>query len=295
VSDPQASLKNFPREHDFLIAVDSDGTVFDTVELKQKECFIPNLIRFWNLQAVSRYAREVAEFVNLSSKWRGTNRWPALIRVFDLLRERPQVRRRGASIPVAQPLRDWIRRETTLSNTTLKAEIERNPDPVLHQGLEWSEAVDDTIRAMVRGVPPFPLVRESLRKISEWADVIVCSTTPCAALEREWQEHDIARYVKVIAGQEMGGKKEQIKLASDGRYEKDKVLMIGDAPGDREAAKANGAGFFPINPGAEEASWEKFFEKGTGAFRDGSYAAEYESGLIAAFDALLSEVPPWKR
>ncbi len=293
--DARSPWKTFTREHDYLVAVDSDGTAFDTVELKQKECFIPNFIKFWNLQSVARYAREVAEFVNLSSEWRGTNRWPALILVLDLLRERPEVQRRGAGIPVAQPLRDWIRRETTLSNTTLKAEIERNPDPVLRQGLAWSEAVDDAIRAMVRGVPPFPLVRESLRMISEWADVIVCSTTPCAALEREWAEHDIARYVKVIAGQEMGGKKEQIEAASAGRYEKDKVLMIGDAPGDREAAKANGAGFFPINPGAEEASWKKFFEEGAGAFRNGSYATEYESGLIAAFAALLSKVPPWKR
>ena len=28
--------------------------------------------------------------------------------------------------------------------------------------------------------------------------------------------------------------------------------MIGDAPGDMRAAQANGACFYPINPGAEE-------------------------------------------
>jgi hypothetical protein len=31
--------------------------------------------------------------------------------------------------------------------------------------------------------------------------------------------------------------------------------MVGDAMGDLEAAKANGVLYYPINPGAEDASW----------------------------------------
>ena len=50
---------------DFLVGIDSDGCVFDSMEIKHKECFIPNIIKFWGLQAVSKYAREAAEFVNL--------------------------------------------------------------------------------------------------------------------------------------------------------------------------------------------------------------------------------------
>ncbi|MDT7723259.1 MAG: hypothetical protein QOE94_4270, partial [Mycobacterium sp.] len=45
-------------------------------------------------------------------------------------------------------------------------------------------------------------------------------------------------------------------------YAKNKVLMIGDAPGDLKAAKGAGTLFFPINPGHEEASWERFFKEG---------------------------------
>ena len=86
--DPAQPLKDFQPQHDFFVGVDSDGCVFDTMELKQKECFIPNTIKIWNLQSVSKYARETAEFVNLYSKWRGINRWPALTKVFDLLAER---------------------------------------------------------------------------------------------------------------------------------------------------------------------------------------------------------------
>ena len=241
MSDPLAQLKNFEKKHDFLVAIDSDGCAFDTMEIKHKECFIPNIINHWNLQAVSKYARAAAEFVNLYSKWRGINRWPALVMVFDLLREWPDVQRRKVQVPVAQSLRDWIARETKLSNNTLKAEVEKTGDPVMKQGLAWSEAVNATIAEMVHDVPPFPFVRESLEAISAWADILVCSATPGEALVREWEEHDIAKYATVIAGQELGSKKEHMQMASNGRYDRSRILMIGDAPGDFNAARKNNA------------------------------------------------------
>ncbi len=68
------------------------------MEIKHKECFCPNTIKWWDLQPVSKYAREAVEFVNLYSKWRGINRWPALTMVFDLLEERPEVIARHVKI-----------------------------------------------------------------------------------------------------------------------------------------------------------------------------------------------------
>lgn len=292
--DPQRDLRSLQPKHDYFVAIDSDGCAFDTMEIKHKECFIPNIINIWNLQSVSKYARAAAEFVNLYSQWRGVNRFPGLIMVFDLLKEWPDVQKRGVTIPVAQSLRDWIKRETKLANPTLKAEVDKTNDPVLKQALKWSEAVNATIADMVHSVPPFPFLPETLEKISGWADIIVCSATPGEALQREWEEHDIAKFARVIAGQEMGSKKEHIHLASHGKYPKDHLLMIGDAPGDLKAAKANEAFFFPINPGQEEKSWELFYKKGADRFYEGNYSEEYEAGLIAEFNKLLPDVPPWK-
>jgi len=45
------------RKHDFLVGIDSDGCAFDTMEVKHKECFIPNIIHHYNLAGVSKYAR----------------------------------------------------------------------------------------------------------------------------------------------------------------------------------------------------------------------------------------------
>ncbi len=292
--DPLTALKRFRKQHDFLVAVDSDGCAFDTMELKCKECFIPNIIRYWDLQPVSKFARAAAEFVFLYSQWRGINRFPGLIRVFDLLKDWPEALERRAEIPKAGSLREWIRCETRLGDPALTAEVERTGDPELKQALEWSRAINRSVAQMVRNCPPFPFVRESLARVFQQADLLVCSVTQGEALRREWQEHDLARYAAGIAGQEAGSKQEQIQTAAHALYAPARILMIGDAPGDLAAARACGARFFPINPGHEDASWERFFTEGAERFLTGEYTAEYESLLIADFDKLLPEVPPWK-
>ena len=290
---PLAELKP---EHDFFIGIDSDGCAFDTMEIKHKECFCPNIIKHWGLQPVSKYAREAAEFVNLYSKWRGINRWPALVMVFDLLCERPEVQARSVVPPEAPRIREFIADDAfPKSNDGLRAYMATHPDPELDTAWAWTTDVNSTVADMVHGVPPFPYVRESLAFLADKADMIVVSATPLEALTREWQEHDIAQYVRVIAGQEMGKKALHLELATKGRHTPDHVLMIGDAPGDMKAARANNALFYPVNPGHEEASWQRFYEEAVHKFLAGEYAGEYETSLIAEFEKLLPEVPPWKR
>lgn len=295
MSDPTLAFKNFKPTKEYLVGIDSDGCAFDTMEIKHKECFIPNIINEWDLQAVSKYARAAAEFVNLYSKWRGINRFPALIMTFDLLSEWDVVKKRNVKIPEVNSLREWIKKETKLGNPALKKIVEETHDPVLTRTLKWSIAVNDTVERFVRGVPPFPYVRESLEEISKKADIIVVSATPCEALQREWEEHDISKYAAIIAGQEMGSKKEHLKLTINNRYKPDHVLMIGDAPGDLEAAKANNVLFYPINPGDEDTSWERFYKEYFKKFIDGTYAGEHEKKLISEFFKYMPETPPWKK
>ncbi len=295
MSDPREPLINFKPQHDFFVGIDSDGCIFDSMEIKHKECFIPNIIKHWKLQCVSKYARQVAEFVNLYSKDRGINRWPALIKVFDLLRERPEVQARGAKIPEAKPIRDFIASGVPLDNKNLQALIDKTGDAVLKQAMAWSNAVNASIADLVENVPPFPYVRESLTRLQPQADLLVVSQTPTEALVREWQEHAIDKYVRLICGQEMGTKTEHIAMATKDRYTPDKILMIGDAPGDLKAARANKARFYPINPGNEEASWQRFHDEAIDKFLKGQYTDQYEQSLIDEFQSYLPEQPPWKR
>jgi phosphoglycolate phosphatase-like HAD superfamily hydrolase len=264
------------------------------MEVKHKECFIPNIIKFFGLAAVSKYARECAEFVNLYSHWRGINRFPALTLSLDLLARRPEVARRRFHVPELAGVRAWIQRETKLANPTLRAEVEATGDPDLALAYDWSEAVNRAIGEIVRNVPPFPFVRESLAAMDGRADVMVVSATPGEALNREWEEHGLKRHAALIAGQELGSKKEHLKLAAGGRYQTHKVLMVGDAPGDRQAAEATGALFYPIDPGREDESWQRFAEEALPRFFAGTYAGDYMAAQIARFETLLPDQPPWK-
>lgn len=292
---PAQVLADLKPNFKFFVGIDSDGCAFDSMEIKHKECFCPNVIKHWNLQAVSKYAREAWDFVNLYSKWRGCNRWHALTRVLDMLRERPEVIARGCKISEAKIVREFVASGQPLSNGGLKAYMQTHKDPELDQAWAWSVGVNDSIEDMVHDLPPFPYVRESLELLQTKADAVVVSQTPGDALVREWQEHKIDKYVRVIAGQEMGTKKQHLQMATGGKYEANHVLMMGDANGDLEAARGNNALFFPINPGHEEESWERFYKEGVHKFLNGEYAGEYEAKLIAEFEKLLPSTPPWKR
>ncbi len=170
-----------------------------------------------------------------------------------------------------------------------------HPDAELDHALQWSKAVNDAVADLVHNLPPFPYVRESLELLQNKADAVVVSATPTEALIKEWRENKIDNYVRAIAGQELGTKKQHLKITTAGKYAPNHVLMVGDAIGDLDAARANNALFFPINPGHEEESWERFHKEGLRKFLAGEFAGAYETALIAEFDKLLPSNPPWKR
>ncbi len=288
-------LAELEPRHRFFVGIDSGGCAIDTMEVTHKECFIPTIIQHWGLQPVSRYAREAGEFVNLYSRWRGINRWPALVKVFDLLRERPEVRARRFEPPAAVRLREFIADTgVAKSDEGLAAYMALHLDPELETAMAWTVAVNLAVAEMVHGVPPFPWVRESLRALADKADMIVVSAAPVEALSAEWQEHDLHRFVRAIAGQEMGTKAQHLELAAGAKYARERVLMIGDAPEDMRSAHATHALFYPINPGREEESWRRFHDDALHRFLRGTFAGAYEASLIAEFEALLPETPPWR-
>ncbi len=293
--NPHDQLLTLKPEKDFFIGIDSDGCAFDTMEIKQKECFCPNFIRFFGMQPVSKYARETWEFVNLYSTTRGCNRFLAVNETLKLLALRPEIKARNFRVPSPVSLIEWTGKETKLGNPALKKYAAQVNDPFINKTLEWSLKVNEDIAQMVFGISPFPFVRECLDRIKPVADAMVVSQTPYDALKREWEENRIDSYVRMIAGQEHGTKAEHLKYAAKGKYPDDRILMIGDAPGDLKAARSNGVLFFPVNPGNEEASWERLYREGLDMFFNGSYKGKYEDSLIREFEEYLPEQPDWKQ
>jgi hypothetical protein len=137
-------------------------------------------------------------------------------------------------------------------------------------------------------------VREAIQAMHPVVDEMTVSATPMEALIREWNEHGLAQYMQMIAGQEMGSKAQHVQYAATGKYAEHHILLIGDAPGDRDAAATAGCLFYPINPGHEKASWQRFTQEGLPKLLDGSFAGPYQESLVAEFESHLPDVVPWE-
>ena len=288
------SLADFSKSRDFLVCFDSDGCVFDNMELKHKECFCPATVNVWGLQNVSRYARESAEFVNLYSKTRGSNRFPALVRTLELLGERKEARERGYVCPDLTPLKKWIKETDNLSAQGIReyaAAHDGDMDPILATAARWSAEVDANIERIVHGVEPLPGVKEAFAEIAQFADIVIVSATPHEAIIREWNSQGLLEHITAVAGQELGTKKVCIHKAMADRYAADHVLMVGDAPGDHDAAKDNGVLFYPIIPGQEVESWKRLRTEAAGKFQTGSYAGAYMDSILNQFYSVLRDEP----
>jgi phosphoglycolate phosphatase-like HAD superfamily hydrolase len=292
--DYQSTLRNLKPGHDFFIGIDSDGCVFDTMEVKQKEFFIPNAIRCFNLDEISDEVRETWEFVNLYSVYRGGNRFNSLVRVFELLGKRKRIKNLNFRLPQLASLKQWIENETKLSNANLRVYFESHYDSDLEKVVKWTESVSKDISSNMRNIPPFSHARLAIEQLNRIADIVIVSQTPLENLEREWKEHNLKKYVTTIAGQEHGTKTEHLAMAAATKYPANKILMIGDAKGDLDAARNNNILFYPIIPGNEDESWENFINNGFERFINGSFEGAYAEELLVKFRETLPENPPWK-
>ncbi len=287
--DINVTKGNYVPKHKYLVCIDSDGCAFDTMEIKHKECFCPATIDTWGLQAISKYAREAWEYVNLYSKTRGCSRFHALINVLDLLAERKEVKSRNFRMPDYESLHKWVETAPILNNDAV---AKLTDDPVMARTLEWSYNMNRRVAQMVRDIPPFPYVRESLERLSQFADIVIVSATPREALLKEWHEHELDQHVALLGAQEDGSKKEIIGYIKH-FYDSNKAIMIGDAPGDQDAAAANGILFYPICPNEEERSWQEFYTTVIDLFQKGIYAGNEMQKYLEHFEKALPSTPPW--
>lgn len=294
--DPEVQLKNFKRTKDFFIAIDTDGCITDNMNGKQMLIFHPQFMEFYNLWDIETYFREVAEYYNLFSVDRGCNRFVAISLTLKTLRDRRDV---DAILPDVGLLDRYItytkENNLGLGNPSLEAYFNNNPTDLFYNKLlGWSEAVNRTFPHISAKIPPFTGVKEALKGMVEFADIVVVSKTPYEDLVNYWEDQKIDMYVQVIAGQEMGSKGHHIEVAkTSGGYADDEVLMLGDGNGDLRAVKENNGLFYPITPGKEQQCWDNISDA-LDRFKNKEYKGGFEDGLLSGFKKALLTFPPWE-
>lgn len=278
----QESIAGYKKKKNFLVCVDSDGCAMDTMEIKHRKCFAPKAIEEWQLQAIETQFLATWNRVNLYSKTRGINRFKGLVKTFELLTAE------GVAMPDLAAVSEWIHTTHELSNPALQKEIASNGNEALVKTLSWSKAVNQAIGQLQHEDHPFPGVKEGLKQIGKVVDIAVVSSANTSAVKDEWTRHELLPYIEVLLGQEAGSKAACISGLKAFGFSDCEILMVGDAPGDLEAAVTNGVLYYPILVGREAFSWNRLVSEAIVRLVNGSYCGEYQQQRIAEFEASLN-------
>ena len=242
-------------ESPFVVCIDSDGCAMDTMDIKHIRFFGPLAAKYFEIKNQEVYLKEWNR-VNLFSETRGINRFKGLLLSLEFAKEHSE------AIEDFTVFANWCNHTTSLSNQSLEEEITKHNDPVLVKALEWSKAVNHGIETELVGEDkPFEGVKSALEEISKVAQIAIVSSANSEAVNSEWKRHELMPFVSEFFGQERGSKAAAINEIKSLGFEKEKILMIGDAPGDLDAAKVNEVHFYPILFGKEKESWETLVTK----------------------------------
>ena len=272
---------SFVRRHDFLVCVDSDGCVMDTMNCKHFHCFGPCMVDEWDLGQWRDEILKRWNEINLFSMTRGINRFKGLAMALSEINEtyRP--------IPGVEALKHWAETAPALSNDGAARAAEEATDPeakeILLKALSWSKAVNASIVRLPEELKvPFDGAKEGLEAAHAFADVAMVSSANRDAVEEEWGKFGLLPHTDIVLAQDVGSKAACIAAMLKFGYDPQKVLMVGDAPGDCDSAEKNGVYYYPILVNHEKQSWDEAIGVAFEKLRSGEYA-EYGAQKKQAF------------
>ena len=263
---------SFVRKHDYLVCVDSDGCVMDTMNCKHFNCFGPCMVTEWGLEAWKDEILTRWNEINLFSMTRGINRFKGLAIALGEINEK------HTEIVGVEALQHWAETAPALSNDGAAKAAAEATDPdaktVLLKALAWSKAVNASIVELDEALKvPYNGAKEGLAAAHAFADVAMVSSANRDAVEEEWGKFGLLNHTDIVLAQDVGSKAACIKEMLKFGYDPQKVVMVGDAPGDCDAAEKNGVYYYPILVNHEKASWDEAIAVAFDKLQSGEYAA----------------------
>jgi len=246
----------FEKKHEYLVCVDSDGCVMDTMNCKHFHCFGPCMITEWGLEDWKDSILERWNIINLFSMTRGINRFKGLAMALG------EINAQYKPIEGIEALQHWADTAPALSNDGVSKAAAEAADPaakkIFEKALSWSKAVNAAIVALDEKLKvPYDGAKEGLAAAHTFADVAMVSSANRDAVEEEWGKFGLLEHTDIVLAQDIGSKAACIAEMMKFGYDPSHVLMIGDAPGDCDAAEKNGVYYFPILVNREKASWNE--------------------------------------
>ena len=262
---------SFERKHEYLVCVDSDGCVMDTMNCKHFHCFGPCMVTEWGLEEWKETILDRWNVINLFSMTRGINRFKGLAMALG------EIDKQYKPITGIAALQHWVEVAPALSNDGVaKAAAEATDSDVklvFEKALSWSKAVNAAIVELDESLKvPYNGAYEGLAAAHQFADVAMVSSANRDAVEEEWGKFGLLEHTDIVLAQDVGSKAACIKEMLKFGYDVNKVVMIGDAPGDCDAAEKNGVHYYPILVNHEKESWDEAIAVAFGKLQSGEYA-----------------------
>lgn len=273
---------NFTKKHDFLVCVDSDGCAMDTMDIKHFKCFGPEMVAEWQLEENAEKILADWNDYNLYTPTRGVNRFKGLLAALTKINDET------TQIEDLDVLQEWVETSPALSNAALEQALAEKDEKILRKALAWSNAVNASIKQLpAEDNKPYDGAVAGLAAAHERADVAIVSSANAEAVLEEWTREGLIGSTDILCSQSAGTKAACIAALLDKGYDADHVLMVGDAPGDLDAAQVNGVLYYPILVKHEAESWKDFKDSVLDAFLTGNYAGAAEDSAIARFRSNL--------
>ena len=276
---------SFERKHDYLVCVDSDGCVMDTMNCKHFNCFGPCMVTEWGLEEWKDEILDRWNVINLFSMTRGINRFKGLAMALG------EIDQKYKPITGIAALQHWADTAPALSNDGVAKAAAEATDAdaklVFEKALSWSKAVNASIVELPEELKvPYDGAKEGLAAAHQFADVAMVSSANRDAVEEEWGKFGLLEHTDIVLAQDIGSKAACIAAMLKFGYDLDKVVMVGDAPGDCDAAEKNHVHYYPILVNHEKASWDEAIAVAFGKLQAGEYA-EYGAEMKKKFLANL--------
>jgi len=173
---------------------------------------------------------------------------------------------------------EWADNAPALSNDAVAKAAADATDAdaklVFEKALSWSKVVNTAIVALDESLKvPYAGAREGLAAAHSFADVAMVSSANRDAVEEEWGKFGLLEHTDIVLAQDVGSKAACIAAMLKFGYDPSKVVMVGDAPGDCDAAEKNGVHYYPILVNREKESWEEAVAVAFGKLQSGEYDA----------------------
>ncbi|GAB6689055.1 HAD family hydrolase [Streptococcus uberis] len=259
------------KKEKYVFCVDSDGCAMDTMTYKHQLFFGPLAADVFDVEEREAFLKEWDK-INLYSKTRGVNRYVGLVMGLEF-----------AKIPNIENLKQWVETTDSLSNASLEEAIAENPSDDLKKALEWSNQVNSNIKNHEGDALAFPGALEGLDTLHELGKVFVVSSANKEAVEEEWNDQGLMSHIDDLYCQDRGKKEDVIASLILQGYAPEKIMMIGDSPGDLAAAQQNGVAFYPILVGDEANSWKRLANSVGKAFTEGNFTDTDQEQAITQF------------